>query len=62
MKPSIKLVVLAGFLVVPMLSLWGCGDKETDPHAKVDAPGYYNGPMQPRGSNAAGSEGKTDNQ
>ncbi len=34
----------------------GCGSGETDPHMKVDDPGYYNGPMQPHGANKSGGQ------
>jgi hypothetical protein len=30
----------------------GC-EHDTDPHAKIDAPGYYNGPMQKKSSGAS---------
>lgn len=37
-----------GLCAVLSVSLVGCGTPDTDPGAKVDAPGYYNGPMQKR--------------
>jgi len=37
----------------------GCGNKDTDPQAKVDAPGYYNGPMQPHGGNKKSGPGQS---
>ena len=48
------LFVLGGILVT------GCGPKEVDPGAPVDAPGYYNGPMEPRGGGqgAGGGDAK----
>ena len=50
-----KLLLLAMASVVGF-AIVGC-DKETDPQAKVDAPGYYNGPMKARGGGTAGAEG-----
>jgi len=37
----------------------GCGPKDVDPGAKVDAPGYYNGPMEPRGGGQGAGDAKT---
>ncbi len=42
-------------LVFPLGIVMDCGSKDTDPNAKVDTPGYYNGPM-----NAKGDKGSTD--
>ncbi len=40
-------------LVLGSCFLGGCsGDK--DPGEKIDAPGYYNGPMEPRGGGGGG--------
>jgi hypothetical protein len=47
-KMTMKRLILAIPLFVIALPLVGCS-KDSDPHEKIDAPGYYNGPMEPRG-------------
>ena len=62
-KPKLNsfrtLVILA--LGVCAFCVAGC-EHDVDPHAKVDAPGYYNGPMNKKGSSGAalGGESKGD--
>ena len=41
--------ILAVSILLPTV-LAACGTKDTDPSEKVDAPGYYNGPMKTKGS------------
>jgi hypothetical protein len=43
---TVPFLALASFVSV------GC-EHDTDPHAKIDAPGYYNGPMQKKSSGAS---------
>lgn len=52
--------VTAVLLVVVTVGagLSGCGSGDTDPNAKIDAPGYYNGPL--KGKGAGGSENPTE--
>ncbi|MDX2065469.1 MAG: hypothetical protein SFX74_06980 [Fimbriimonadaceae bacterium] len=46
---------------------FGCGTPDTDPGAKINAPGYYNGPMEKRrkgqdtGSDDSAPQGKAEN-
>lgn len=53
--------VLPFLILFGSVLLTGCGPKEVDPDAPVDAPGYYNGPMEPRGGGqgANGADAKT---
>ncbi|RYG46436.1 hypothetical protein EON79_10155 [bacterium] len=44
-----KHVRLLSLLLIPA-SIIGCGSKDTDPNAKINAPGYYNGPMNGKGA------------
>lgn len=53
-KLAIALIAVGGFFLV------GCGEKDVDPQAKVDAPGYYNGPMKKRGGEPAANDQKAD--
>jgi len=53
-----RLTILALALVSAFVAA-GCGSKEVDPGAKVDAPGYYNGPMEPRGGGQGAGDAKT---
>lgn len=47
-------------LVLTAVSLSGimtaCGEKNVDPSAPVDAPGYYNGKMDPKGPPKGGDK------
>jgi len=53
-NPSLALIVLASLLgSIAATMLAGC-NHDVDPHAKIDAPDYYNGPMKGHGGNAAG--------
>jgi hypothetical protein len=56
-----RLVQLCSFALLAAFAailLGGCtAQQDTDPSAKVDAPGYYNGPMEPRGGNKGGEGG-----
>lgn len=62
MKQSHSLLKLASVCAIGVASvcLFGCGSKDVDPGQKVDAPGYYNGPMDkgkskaPKGGAEAG--------
>lgn len=48
---------IPAILILGACFLGGCsGDK--DPGEKIDAPGYYNGPMEPRGGGAGGGDAK----
>lgn len=53
--------LLLAILVLPFM---GCGSGDVDPNQKVDAPGYYNGPMKSKGGGAGeaakSGDGKTD--
>ena len=56
MKNKLFAAALLALMALPMV---GCGTKDVDPNAKVDAPGYYNGPMEKRGGGAgAGDDSK----
>lgn len=55
--PLLRGLLLAA-LVVPYV---GCGPKDADPNAKIDAPGYYNGPMKSKGR-SGGAQGEGDNE
>ncbi|MFZ4507156.1 MAG: hypothetical protein ACOYON_05590 [Fimbriimonas sp.] len=44
----IRLAVIA-LIAIPLV---GCGSKDADPQAKIDAPGYYNGPMKGKGNSS----------
>jgi|GEM_PF-1857592 len=59
MKTSPKFAFLLLVCLLPSLGLIGCGSSDADPHAKVDAPGYYNGPIDSK-KGAKGSSGATD--
>jgi len=52
MKTEKILVAILGLLVFSGLT--GCSH-DVDPEAKVDAPGYYNGPMGAKGQTGATS-------
>lgn len=54
-------LILPTIFVLGCILMSGCGPKEVDPNAPVDAPGYYNGPMEPRGAGqgAGGADAKT---
>jgi len=59
MKTSPKFASLLSICLLLSLGLIGCGSSDTDPHAKVDAPGYYNGPVDTH-KGAKGGSGATD--
>ena len=50
-------------LAIPILTIGisgvGCEAKDTDPHQKVDAPGYYNGPMKSKAEKAGEANSKS---
>jgi hypothetical protein len=48
--------VLVVLIAVSGVLLQGCGTPDVDPQAKVDAPGYYNGPMKAKGGAAGGAD------
>jgi len=54
MKASKALTLL--LIALPLLIV-GCGSKDVDPTNKIDAPGYYNGPVKPRGGPQASGAG-----
>lgn len=51
MRNPTRSALALGLLFVASL-LAGC-TKDADPNAKIDAPGYYNGPKEAKGANAA---------
>ena len=55
---TLRFLIYLAVLALPTLGLFGCV-KEHDPHEKIDAPGYYNGPMKPHGGNAPETPAKT---
>ncbi len=38
-----------GLVTAAIVGLGGCGSGDVDPNQKIDAPGYYNGPMKGKG-------------
>jgi len=51
-----KLVLLVLTAISISGILTACGEKEVDPSAPVDAPGYYNGKMDPKGPPKGGEK------
>lgn len=49
-------ILLFALVCVEVLFVIGCSG-ETDPNAKIDAPGYYNGPMKGKGANSTAGGG-----
>jgi hypothetical protein len=54
---KVKGLILISIVAGALASATGCGSGDVDPGAKVDAPGYYNGPMKPRGQGGEAESG-----
>ena len=52
---TLRLLVPLAILTFQTLALFGCST-DKDPNEKINAPGYYNGPMKPKGANAPGGQ------
>ncbi|MGV3615574.1 MAG: hypothetical protein ACO1SV_09595 [Fimbriimonas sp.] len=52
-KLTLKAFSLLLIAVTASVPTVGCGPKDADPGAKIDAPGYYNGPMKAKGAKGA---------
>jgi predicted small lipoprotein YifL len=55
----VKQVFAAILVSALVIGLAGCGSGDVDPNQKVDAPGYYNGPMKGKAESADTKENKS---
>ena len=56
---NLRIALCVSAVIVGIVAA-GCGSGDVDPQQKVDAPGYYNGPTEPKKGAGGGEAGQTD--